>query len=147
MVRRGVDTNVLVYAHVPSSIAHEPVNAYLEHQLNDAETVLVVTPAVLAEFVHVVTDARRHRAAAPMAEALAIARGYVGRRNVECVAIDETTLALGLDLLRRHRLGRDRVADTMLAGTLLRHGVDELITCDPDDFGVFDGLSVIDPRG
>jgi predicted nucleic acid-binding protein len=35
------------------------------------------------------------------------------------------------DLLDRHGLGRKRIADTLLAATLLHHGISELITWDP----------------
>jgi predicted nucleic acid-binding protein len=46
----------------------------------------------------------------------------------------------------RHRLGRKRIADTLFAATLLTHGVTELITCNPSDFRIFEGLTLIDPR-
>ena len=51
-----------------------------------------------------------------------------------------------LELLDAHRLGRRRIADTLLASTLLTHGVSAIVTCNPADFARFDGLAVIDPR-
>lgn len=145
-MRRGLDTNVLVYAHIPAFPEHEPVRRFLTGQLDSEEVTLVVTPAVLHEFVHVVTDARRFEPPLTMAEALAVARLYIGRSNVECVAADEGAVEQAFYLLERHALGRKRIADTLFAATLMSHGVSELVTCDPRDYALFDGLSVIDPR-
>jgi hypothetical protein len=39
---------------------------------------------VLHEFVHVITDGRRFDRPVAMTEALTLARGYLGRSNVEC---------------------------------------------------------------
>ena len=92
------------------------------------------------------TDARRFEPPVGMGEALAPARLYLGRANVECVATDAEALAEAFNLVDRHRLGRKRLADTLLAATLLRHGVRQLVTCNRGDFEVFPGLQVIDPR-
>jgi len=145
-VKLGLDTNVLVYAHLPGLPEHEAVRSFLLEKLSRPEVVLVLTPAVLHEFVHVVTDGRRFDPPVSMAEALAVARGYLGRTNVECLPLEEAPLLEAFDLLERLRLGRRRVADTLFAATLLHHGVREVITCDPDDFGVFDDVAVVDPR-
>jgi toxin-antitoxin system PIN domain toxin len=145
-VRVGLDTNVLVAAHVPGSPWHEAVRAYLMRLLADQETVLVVTPLVLHELVHVVTDARRFEPVLSMSEALALARVYLKRSNVECLALDEEALAGALSLLEQHGLGRKRVADALLASTLLTNGVTELVTCNPADFTAFGELRITDPR-
>jgi predicted nucleic acid-binding protein len=94
----------------------------------------------------VVTDPRRFDPPVAMSEALAVARGYLDRTNVECLAIGEDEFRLALELLARLHLGRRRIADTMLAATLLYHAVTEIATCNPTDFEGFEGLRVIDPR-
>jgi hypothetical protein len=81
-----------------------------------------------------------------MSEALAIARLYLGRTNVECLAMTEESLFYAFELLELHPLGRKRIADTLLVATLLQNNVDELITCNPNDFEVFEDLMVMDPR-
>ena len=81
-----------------------------------------------------------------MASALPLAKGYLGRSNVDCLSLNDRALQLALHLLERHRLGRKRIADTLLAATLLRHGVNSIVTCNPSDFAVFNDLEVIDPR-
>jgi predicted nucleic acid-binding protein len=145
-VKRGLDTNVLVYAHMAALPEHGVVREFLAGQLARRDVTLFVTPSVLHEFVHVVTDARRFEPPVGMGEALALARLYLGRANVECVATDAEALAEAFNLVDRHRLGRKRLADTLLAATLLRHGVRQVVTCNRSDFEVFPGLQVIDPR-
>ena len=145
-MKRGLDTNVLVYAHVAATPDHGVIREFLVGQLARREVTLVVTPSVLHEFVHVVTDPRRFEPPVAMGEALALARLYLGRANVECVPTDAEALAEALKLVDRHRLGRKRLADTLLAATLLRHGVRQLVTCNRSDFEAFSGLRLIDPR-
>jgi len=144
-VKLGVDTSVLVYAHVAALPEHVAVKAFLARQLARRDVTLVVTPAVLHEFVHVVTDPRRFEPPVAMAEALALARLYLGRANVDCLATDADALVDALALVERHGLGR-RLADTLFAATLRRHGVRQLATCNPGDFAAFPGLQVVDPR-
>jgi toxin-antitoxin system PIN domain toxin len=146
-VKRGLDTNVLVYAHVASLPEHGVVRGFLEGQLTRRDVTLVLTPAVLHEFVHVVTDPRRFEPPVAIGEALALARLYLGRANVECLATDAEAVAAAFGLVDRHQLGCKRLADTLLAATLLRHGVRQLVTCNRADFEVFSGLDLIDPRG
>jgi len=145
-VRIGLGTNVLVQAHMPGLARHEIARGYLLEQLERPDVTLAVTPLVLHEVVHVITDERRFDPPVGMSEALAIARGYLGRSNVECLAVDEGSLLLALDLLARHRLGRKRVADALLAATLLAHGVERLATFDAGGFDPFQPLQAFEPR-
>ena len=145
-MRLGVDTNVLIYAHLPGLPDHAQVREYLLQQIDSPAVTLCLTAAVLHEFIHIITDARRFEPPVSMSEAIALARRYLDRTNVELLAPDERAMALALDLMERHRLGRKRVADTLLAATLLSQGVVTLITCNPRDFVVFDQLTVVDPR-
>jgi predicted nucleic acid-binding protein len=143
----GVDTNVLIYAHIPALAQHATVRAHLLELLADPDVVLAITPAVIHELVHVITDARRFDPPVTMAEAVATARLYLRASNVECLATDGDAARLALELLDRHRLGRKRLADTLFAATLLTHGVGEVVTCNPSDFTLFEGLATIDPLG
>ena len=145
-MKRGLDTNVLISAHIPSIGGHRSVRAFLEEQLASPEVILAITPAVLHEFLHVVTDARRFDPPVPMAAALDIVRNYLGCANVECLATDEAATRLAFDLIEKHRLGHKRLADTLFAATLLSNGVGVLITCNAADYEVFRDLRLIDPR-
>lgn len=114
-MRRGVDTNVLVYAQFPEFPQHERTRDFLLGQLDDPGVTLFLTPTILHEFVHIVTDGRRFEEPLEMATALSTARTFLGRENVTCIAVDQEALLLAYDLLGRHRLGRKRIADCLLA--------------------------------
>ncbi len=146
-MRLGIDTNVLIYAHMPALKEHERVRQFILAELHKPDVKLVITPMVLHEFVHVITDARRFDPPVPMSEAIAVARLYVGRANVEWAAVAEGVLIDTLQLLEQHHLGRRRFADALLVAALLRHGVHRLVTCNPADFVPFAGLELTDPRG
>jgi predicted nucleic acid-binding protein len=124
---------------------HLNVRNYLLAQLADPKATLAVTPLVLHEFIHVVTDGHRFDPPVSMVDAMAIARLYLEHSNVECLAADRDAMAAALVLLERHELGRNRIADTLFAAILLRHGVTELITTNPADFAVFQTFTLIDP--
>lgn len=114
-MRRGLDTNVLIYAHMPDLPDHLKVRSFLLNQLANEDVTLVITPIILHEFVHIITDGKR---------------------------FDPRAFAL----IERHQLGRKRIADTLFAACLLGHGVNELITCNPADFRIFDSLTLTNPR-
>lgn len=141
----GLDTNVLIRAHLPGLDHHELARRYLLECLETADVTLFVTPLVLHELVHVITDGRRFDPPVAMSEALSIASGYMGRSNVECLAVDERSMLLALALLGRHALGRKRIVDTLLAATLLTHGVRRLATFDTRDFKRFEDLTAFEP--
>lgn len=145
-MRRGGDTNVLVYAHMPESPHHTEVRSFLLEQLSRDDIILVISPVILHELVHVATDRRRFDPPISMTDALRLARIYLEHANVECISVDAAAVAGAFDLIERHRLGRKRIADSLFAAGLLGQGVRELITCNPDDFQIFDGLTLIDPR-
>jgi toxin-antitoxin system PIN domain toxin len=146
-MRRGVDTNVLVYAHVASCPEHGAAKRHLEGFLALPDSSLVVVPLVLHEFVHIITDGRRFAEPVTMAEAIAVARLYLNRSNVECVDVGAPSVGRAFDLLETHQLGRKRIADALLAATLLEHSVVELITSNEAHFRAFEEITCVDPLG
>jgi predicted nucleic acid-binding protein len=131
---------------MPAMTEHVAVRAFLLNQLQNSSSTLVLTPSVLHEFIHIVTDSRRFDPPVSMPEAIAIARLYLGRRNIECIVTDESAVLEAFALLEKHNLGRKRIADTLLVATLLGNDVRELVTCDLDNFRVFERLTLVDPR-
>lgn len=144
-MRRALDTNVLVMAHIAAMPHHERVRRYLVEQLALPETTFVVTPLILHEFVHVITDPRRFSPAVAMHEATAIARLYLDHANIDCVGVDRHAMSLATALLDKHGLGRNRIADTLLAATLLQNDVSQIVTCNSSDFAVFNAFTLVDP--
>jgi toxin-antitoxin system PIN domain toxin len=141
----AVDTNILIYAHAARFPEHERARNWIYRQLEQPDVTLVTTPLILSELVHVITDPRRFEPPVQTREAIEIARNWIGRSNVECIAVDEAASALSFDLMDRHGLGRGRLADTMLVAAMLVHGVTILATRNTSDFSIFRQLRLIDP--
>ena len=81
-----------------------------------------------------------------MGDTLSVARTYIQRENIECLAVGEPATARAFDLIDRHQLGRRRIAKALFAATLLDAGVDTLLTCNEKDFAIFEELTLVDPR-
>ena len=105
-MRRGLDTNVLIYAHIPESPHHQKVRSFLLDQLSNEDVTLVITPVILHEFVHVVTDSKRFSPPVSMTDAMAVARVYLDHTNVECISLDGSAVVNAFALIERHGLGR-----------------------------------------
>ena len=65
-MRVGVDTDFLVAVEQTGHPYHRAAYQVFQEQL-DRGSVFVLTPQVMAEFLHVITDGRRFAAPMPMA--------------------------------------------------------------------------------
>lgn len=104
---------------------------------------LGLTPQVLYEFVHVVTDLRRFEAPLSMQDALRIARELWDAEDVVRVIPAPDVLPRTLELMQSFRLGRKRILDTALAATLELAGVRRLATFNTVDFEIFPFLDLV----
>jgi predicted nucleic acid-binding protein len=121
-----LDTSVLAYAvgveHPLKDPAERLVSAVASGAVHATTTV-----EVIQEFLHI----RSRRFA--RSEAAAVARNYVQLLS-PLLAVDETTLELGLALFRRHaRLG---AFDAILAAAALGHDADALVSADTGFAGI-----------
>lgn len=98
---------------------------------------VAIAPQVLAEFVHVVTDARRFQQPFSMETALDKSERWWNAAETEQVLPTDLAVARFHDWMRRHELGRKRVLDTLLAATYRAAGVTSLLTLNTEDFAVF----------
>ena len=145
-MRFGIDTNVLLAAHMPAQEHHEAVRAFHERLLLDPMHTLCIPPLVLDELIHVSTNTARFRNALSMRRALAIAQSYLDASNVEITPENTETTSLCLELIKTHDLGRKRIRDSMIAASLVTAGVTDLVTLNVRDFRVFGQLTLHDPR-
>jgi predicted nucleic acid-binding protein len=131
----GVDTDFLVAVEVAEHPYHGPANALLSVLLERGST-LAVAPQTLAEFIHVVTDARRMPM--PLSTSVAVARAKFWWQAQQVVRVFPDGVAVSdfLAWLVRHRLGRKRLLDTMLAATFHRVGVRRIITNSATDYEI-----------
>jgi predicted nucleic acid-binding protein len=137
----GLDTSFLVALSITDHAAHASARDLF--RAKGTGELLALTPDVLAEFIHAVTDPRRFPQPFSMREALADARAWWTANNVHRLAGTPASVTVCLEWMDQHRLGRKRILDTMLAATLHTAGVRRLFTLNPSDFlvfGVFDLL-------
>lgn len=133
----GFDTNFLV----AEEVAEHPEHAGAWRRIGELRN--AGGRFVLAEFVHVVTDARRFTHPLTMSEALEKARLWWEAEEVEQAAPTDDAVKWFLNAMARHRLGRKRVLDTMLASIYRSAGITSLLTLNGEDFAVFGELSCL----
>ena len=144
-MRLGIDTNVLLMAHLPTLDAHERVSAYHTRVLSDSGTSVCIPPYVLNEFMFIVTSRKRFEHALSIKKAVRIARAYADAGNVEIIPECQESISLALEMMKTHGLGRRRIGDTMIAASLIAAGIQHLVTTNPRDFRIFSQFTLLDP--
>jgi len=132
----AIDTDFLVALEIRDHIFHKPAAALLDRLLDGGHE-FAVAPQILAEFVHVVTDAKRLKEPLSMDDALARAEHWWQAREVLRLYPDGETITTWISWLRDHRIGRKRLLDTMLASSCASHGISTIISNNGADFQVF----------
>ena len=106
---------------------------------------LGLTPQVMREFLHIVTDSRRFEYPLSMPAALEMSRELWHSGSSFRALPDSGVHDALCDLMSRLRLGRKRILDTSLAVTLRSAGIRRLATSNSHDFRVFPFLEIVDP--
>jgi len=139
----GIDTSVMVAITVREHPAHAQAWRWFADEVRGRDGAMALAPQVLAEYVHVVTDPRRFESPLSMEDALAVASRWWHARECRQVAAEGDALAIFLDWMAEHRLGRKRLLDTLLAASYRVAGVSRLATTDWRDFDVFGAFEVV----
>ena len=139
----GIDTSFLVAAELASHPRHAGADRLLQ-TLNKAGDQFALTPLVLAEFVHIVTDPRR--CAHPLTIETALDRAEQLWNAIETVHLFPTVDAVAqfFDWMRQHRLGRKRLLDTQLAAMFHTAGISSILSLNRTDFELFGCFAVHD---
>ena len=122
---------------------HAAARRLLEREVRQGGARLGLTPQVLHEFLHVVTDAGRFPAPLSLDRAREIAAELWDAVEVQRILPSGSVVHRTLDLMGR--LGRKRILDTALAATLEAARVRRLATFNGADFAVFPFLEVVAP--
>lgn len=132
----GLDTSFLVAVEADSHAEHAACRGRMQRLLKAGDQ-FALTPQVLAEFIHVVTDPKRFGSPLTTEQAVERAENWWNAGEVAQVfpTADSTFLFLGW--LEEYQLGRKRLLDTMLAATLQGAGVTSVLTLNSDDFSIF----------
>ena len=132
----GIDTSWLIEVSLGEHPGYAAARATLKWLVEAAE-MLVLTPQVLSEFVHAVTDGRRFQHPLSMSEAIEAAENWWNADSVRQIFPTLESVRLGLQWMRRYDLGRKRVLDTQLAATFYTHGITRILTSNARDYQVF----------
>jgi predicted nucleic acid-binding protein len=142
----GIDTGFLVSAEVAEHPGYTAARATLARLLAAGDRV-ALTPQVLAEFIHIVTDPRRFSQPIEMSEARRVARKWWTAREVDQVFPNSAAARQFLEWLEGLSLGRKRLLDTLLAATYRHAGIQSLLTTNAGDFAVLGCFDLIAPGG
>ena len=140
----GLDTGFLVAAEVVEHADHTMARQTLA-QLVAAGDRVAISPQILAEFIHVVTDPRRFAQPLSMDEAQRLAQQWWTAREVDRVFPNEAATQQFLAWLGQFSLGRKRLLDTLLAATYHQAGIQSVLTTNPADFATFGIFNCITP--
>jgi predicted nucleic acid-binding protein len=140
----GIDCNILVQLAIADHPANGKTMAAVEAELKRAGR-LTVPALVIAEFLHVVTDAKRFDPPLTMTEALDWMDDFLKNPSIMLLESSAGCSQQSLAWLRQHRLGRKRILDAFLAATLHAAGVKRLLTSNPSDFAIFGVIETVVP--
>jgi len=138
----GIDTDFLVAGEIVEHPFHAGADALI-HSLLDGGHDFALAPQTLAEFVHVVTDDRRMPRPLSMSDAVGRAEQWWQAVEVIHVFPAESSVDDFFTWIRRHRLGRKRLLDSMLAATYRAAGVTRIITNNGADFEALGGFEIV----
>lgn len=132
----GIDTSFLIAWAIPEHPDHAVCRA-LSLAAAQAGNTFALTPGILAEFIHVATDARRFARPLPMPDAVRLANFWSQAAEIQLLPQDAAVTQQWLAWLSEYQLGRKRLLDTLIAATWHCAGVTEIYTLNPSDFTVF----------
>lgn len=118
-MNHGLDTGFLVAAEVVEHPNHQSARAKIAAFVTAGDG-FALAPQVLAEFVHVVTDAKRFTTPLSMEVARDLAQEWWTAHEVTHIFPGDAAIAQFFIWHRTHGLGRKRLLDTLLAATYWR---------------------------
>lgn len=142
----GIDTDFLVAVEIRDHPFHQHADALVNHLL-EGNHAFALAPQTLAEFIHVVTDPRRMPIPLLVEDAVARAEYWWQADAVVRVFPEGVAAECFLTWLRKYRLGRKRLLDTMLAATFFQSGIRRVITNNEADYRVFGVFEIVGYRG
>ena len=138
----GIDTSFLVAYEIVEHPKHHMARGFASARFGEG---FALAPQVFPEFIHIITDERRLERPVSMPQALELAEKWRNAVEVRLTPPTQEACSLFTVLMARHRLGRKRLLDTMLAATYLTAGVHTVVTLDVRDFALFSGFAPIVP--
>lgn len=145
----GVDTNVLVYAHVDDDPRRGPCRSLLEGAQDEAAgdgSILCLTWSVVYEFLRVVTHRSALQHPLRTSQAWSFVTALQAMPHVRFLGPGPNHADHAARMLSAAGVHGNLVHDAHIAAVLAEHGVRRIYTFD-QHFRRFPGLEVVDPLG
>lgn len=142
---RAIDTNVLIFASIPSSQQHE-VAAGLLVELAEGPGPWAIPWPCVYEYLRVVTHPRVYHPPMPLERAQENVDRILASPSLVLLSETERHSAVLARVLRASGATGNLVHDAHIATLCLEHGVSDLITGDRD-FHRFSDLRITNPFG
>lgn len=139
----GLDTSFLVGLTIREHPVHAACLELFETGIRSRDASVAICAQVLGEFSHVVTDPRRFSQPFQIGEALEICNQWWHAGECRVVEPTQHSFPLFVDWMQRHRLGRKRVLDTLLAANYHSAGIKRIATTDWRDFKIFGVFDIV----
>lgn len=139
----AIDTNILIYAHVPSFAQHASACKAIEQLANSGASWAVPWPCA-HEFCAVISNRKWRSDALDAAGAVAILRSLESAPNFRFLGATHQHLNYFAQVLLLSGVSGGQVHDARIAATCLEHNVAELWSADRD-FSRFAGLRTRNP--
>ncbi len=137
-----VDTNLLVYAYVPSLTQHAASRRWFEQTLTEEEAVGLAWHSVVG-FVRIVTNARIFRVPVPLDRAVAVVDEWLQQQAVELVLPTPRHWTALREMLVSGQAHGPLASDAHLAAIAREHGA--VIYTTDRDFARFSDVRVVNP--
>ena len=132
----GLDTTFLVQLGVADHSDHDAAVVLRDRLIDDGHD-FALTPQVIAEYLHIVTDPRRFKSPAAMVDALEQTRSWWDAAQVRRVWPEDSAVAVFHNWMAEYSLGRRRILDTLLAATYQCAGITAIISSNARDYRPF----------
>jgi predicted nucleic acid-binding protein len=106
---------------------------------------VLLTPQVIAEFLHIITDPRRFQNPLSMTDALVWIEDFLQQPGVRLPCLPNIASPKRIGWMKQFGLGRKRILDTSLAASFHAAGCTRILTSNPDDFSVFQVFETVVP--
>lgn len=140
---RAIDTNILVFAEITTSVQHKTSRTLLRSLVEGATAWAIPWPCVY-EFLRVVTHPRVYHPPVPMDLALRDLQAVLHSPSLVLLAETPRHAEVMAQVIRTSGASGNLVHDAHIVSLCLEHGVSEILTGDRD-FRRFEGLTVTDP--
>lgn len=139
-----LDTNILVYAHIPDLPQHEPVSSWLESTLSTGRPSIGIIWHVLGGFLRITTNPRVFREPLSIKTARTHIDDLLSHPFVQLVSTTEKHWPIFSNLLTEMNAAGDVVMDTHVAAMAVEYRA-AVASADKDFRRFSDHVKIIDP--